>query len=198
MNFTRSILVGLAATALCAGCAKQEVVKHDQMIPTAPAAAQPASAAKPAAPAPAAKAPAEERIADGAIKEAQPAAAKAADAMGEQSAVQHLLEKVFFDFDSSALSPAARASLAKNADILKKHNLKVRIEGNCDELGSDDYNLSLGESRAASAVKYLKALGVPAERMSIISYGKEKPAVSGHDDAARAQNRRDEFVVLAK
>ncbi|GFO69560.1 peptidoglycan-associated lipoprotein [Geomonas limicola] len=198
MTFTKSVLLGLAATALCAGCAKQEVVKHDQMIPTTPAATQPASTPKSAAPAPVAKAPAEERLPDTSIKEAQPTPAKAAELKNDQGTVQNLLEKVFFDFDSSALSTAARTSLAKNAEVLKKSNLKIRIEGNCDELGSDDYNLSLGESRAASALKYLKALGVPAERMSIISYGKEKPAVGGHDDAARAQNRRDEFVVVSK
>lgn len=198
MNFTKSVLVGLVATALCAGCAKQEVVKHDEMIPAAPAAAQPASTPQQAAVAPAVKAPVEERLANTAIKEAQPAATKEADQKGANGAVQQALEKVFFDFDSSSLSPAARTSLAKNAEFLKKNNLKIRIEGNCDELGSDDYNLSLGETRAASALNYLKALGVPAERMSIVSYGKEKPAVPGHDDAARAQNRRDEFVVVTK
>lgn len=196
-NHFKSLAICLAAAAFCAGCAKTEMVKQDQMIPAAPAAAKPVVAAQPT-PAPAAKAPVDEHLANSAIKEAQ--VAPAADTKSaKDGALQTMLEKVYFDFDSSTLSPAARTTLDKNAKILKEQaGLKIRIEGNCDELGSDDYNLSLGESRAASARNYLKALGVPADRITIISYGKEKPAVTGHDYAARAQNRRDEFVVVAK
>jgi peptidoglycan-associated lipoprotein len=79
---------------------------------------------------------------------------------------------------------------------MKNNSLKVQIEGNCDERGSDEYNLALGEKRAKSAMKYLETLGVPAERLSVISYGKEKPADPGHDEAAWAKNRRDEFVLI--
>jgi peptidoglycan-associated lipoprotein len=82
--------------------------------------------------------------------------------------------------------------------IKKDSAAKVRIEGNCDERGSDEYNLALGEKRAKAAMEYLVTLGIPAERLSVISYGKEKPADPGHDEAAWAKNRRDEFVVLSK
>jgi peptidoglycan-associated lipoprotein len=107
-------------------------------------------------------------------------------------------EKIYFDFDSYVLSQQARDVLSKNADLLKNKDtsLKIQIEGNCDERGSDEYNLALGEKRAKSAFNYLVTLGVPAERLSVISYGKEKPVDPGHDEAAWAKNRRDEFVVI--
>jgi len=88
--------------------------------------------------------------------------------------------------------------LYKNAELLLKvqPDAKVKIEGHCDERGSAEYNLALGERRAKSAMQYLVTLGVKADRVSIISYGKEKPAVDGHDDAAWAKNRRAEFVII--
>ncbi len=109
------------------------------------------------------------------------------------------MAKIYFDFDSYNLSGAARSDLVKNAKLLKKDSVgKVRIEGNCDERGSDEYNLALGEKRANVAMRYLVTLGIPAERLSVISYGKEKPADPGHDEAAWARNRRDEFAVESK
>jgi len=105
------------------------------------------------------------------------------------------LRKIYFDFDSAALSEGARETLAKNAQFLTRQNSAVQIEGHCDERGSDEYNLALGERRARSAMEYLVRLGVPAQRLSIISYGSEKPVDPGHDEAAYAKNRRDEFVI---
>lgn len=74
--------------------------------------------------------------------------------------------------------------------------IKVRIEGNCDERGSDEYNLALGERRAQVAARYLTTLGISGERLSTISYGKEKPVDPGHDENAWARNRRDDFVII--
>lgn len=108
-------------------------------------------------------------------------------------------EKVYFDFDSSVLSQDARKKLVKNAEKLSKDGkVKIRIEGNCDERGSDEYNIALGERRAKAAMQYLATLGIPEKRLSTISYGKEKPAVEGHDEAAWAKNRRDEFVIVSQ
>jgi peptidoglycan-associated lipoprotein len=110
--------------------------------------------------------------------------------------LQKAFEKIYFDFDSSTLSGNARKSLAMNFAVLMQNPLpRIRVEGNCDERGSDEYNLALGERRAQAAVRYLTTLGVPADRFSIISYGKEKPTVPGHDETALAKNRRDEFVI---
>ena len=109
------------------------------------------------------------------------------------------INTIFFELDSYTLSPAARDTLAKNAAVMKKKGgVKVRIEGHCDERGSDEYNLALGEKRARAALDYLVTMGVPAARLSVISYGKEKPADPGHDEAAWGKNRRDEFAVVSR
>jgi peptidoglycan-associated lipoprotein len=106
------------------------------------------------------------------------------------------LEKIYFDFDSHSLSSKARESLVKNSEILKKDPaVIVQIEGHCDEKGSNEYNLALGEKRAQAAMKYLVTMGIPEKRLSVISYGKEKPAVAGHDEESWAKNRRDEFMI---
>jgi len=134
------------------------------------------------------------------VKEQPVKQAKVAESTaGQYEQMKSELNKIYFDFDSFKLSEPDRSSLAKNADLLKKDSTeKVRIEGNCDERGSDEYNLALGEKRANAAMQYLVTLGIPADRLSVISYGKEKPADPGHDEAAWAKNRRDDFVVISK
>ena len=113
--------------------------------------------------------------------------------------LQSALERIYFDFDSANLSEASRSALAKNAAALAKEaTSKIRIEGNCDERGSAEYNLALGERRAKAAQQYLVTMGVKQDRLSILSYGKEKPAAQGNDESAWAKNRRDEFVVVTK
>jgi peptidoglycan-associated lipoprotein len=104
------------------------------------------------------------------------------------------LPVVFFDFDSSALRPDAVATLNANADVLKgKAEVKIQVEGHCDERGTQEYNLALGERRALAVRDYLIKVGVAGERISTISYGEEKPAVDGHDEAAWGKNRRAQF-----
>ena len=111
--------------------------------------------------------------------------------------VQAELQKIYFNFDSADLSEESRSALSKNAEYLgRQAGVKVRIEGNSDERGSDDYNMSLGERRAKAAKDYLVNLGIASERLSTISYGEEKPAVAGHDEAAWAKNRRVEFFLI--
>jgi peptidoglycan-associated lipoprotein len=110
--------------------------------------------------------------------------------------LQAALEKIYFGFNSYELSDAARTSLARNSALFKRYSaIKVRIEGNCDESGSAEYNLALGEKRAIGAKRYLEMIGIPASSISTISYGKEKPANPGHNETAWAKNRRDEFVI---
>ena len=107
-------------------------------------------------------------------------------------------DTVYFDFDKSDLRQESRDALSKNAEaILKSYpNAKIQIEGHCDERGSAEYNLALGERRAQAAQKYLTTLSVKADNLSTISYGKEKPAVTGNDEAAWSKNRRAEFVLV--
>jgi peptidoglycan-associated lipoprotein len=106
------------------------------------------------------------------------------------------LEDVLFDFDSADLSETARALLERHAVWLQTHrNTRVIVEGHCDERGTVDYNLVLGERRAQAAREYLHGLGVAAERLTTVSFGKERPLDSGHQETSWARNRRAHFVV---
>ncbi len=103
-------------------------------------------------------------------------------------------EKIYFGFDKYDLSPQAQAVLQRKADIIRsKPNLRVLIEGHCDERGTQEYNIALGNRRALAAQRYLINLGVPANQLEAISYGEERPAAQGHNENAWAQNRRAEF-----
>ena len=180
------------------GCAKQEVVRKDDSIApavsTRPVNTTPT--AKPADTKSSEKAPLAAANTAPAPVDGQAAGAKS-DPATMAAEVQRQLEKVYFDFDSATLSDAARRTLTSNAAVFTRNpGVKVRVEGNCDERGSDEYNLAIGERRAKAAAQYLKTLGIGAERISTISYGKEKPAATGHDEAAWAKNRRDEFIVV--
>jgi peptidoglycan-associated lipoprotein len=110
-----------------------------------------------------------------------------------------LLKDVSFDFDKYDIRPQDISILKENAALLMKYlNVKVQIEGHCDERGTSEYNLALGERRANSVKKYLVSLGVPANRLSTISYGKEMPVDPGHHEEAWAKNRRAHMVILSK
>jgi peptidoglycan-associated lipoprotein len=114
----------------------------------------------------------------------------------EQDLVQNVGDRVFFDYDKSEIKPEGRQVLQRQADWLKKYsNVTVAVEGHCDERGTREYNLALGERRATAVKKMLVALGVAPNRVSTISYGKERPAVPGSTEAAWAQNRRGVTVV---
>ena len=105
-------------------------------------------------------------------------------------------DRIFFAFDRSDISPEARETLSRQADWLRRYpNVNVTIEGHCDERGTREYNLALGERRAQAAKNVLAASGIPASRISTISYGKERPAVVGSTEEAYAQNRRAVTVV---
>lgn len=176
---------------LASGCAKQAVVKSEELAP-------PAVAAKPAEPVPLPAPVKEEAVQPQPLQETKIAEAPVKEEAKPVQA-QIVLTKISFDFDSYILSQPARATLKKNAELLLKNPpFKVQIEGHCDERGSDEYNLALGEKRARHAMDYLVLLGVPASRLSIVSYGKEKPVDPGHDEAAWAKNRRAEFVIIAR
>jgi len=109
---------------------------------------------------------------------------------------QDVADRVFFATDSSEVDATAQAVLAKQADWLKSRpNLKITLEGHCDERGTREYNLALGERRANATKAYLVSLGVPTASITTISYGKERPAVDGHDESAWSQNRRAVTVV---
>lgn len=109
------------------------------------------------------------------------------------------MQTAYFPYDSYKLTGAARTAIQANADWLKANpSASVQVEGHCDERGTTEYNLALGERRANAAMDYLVKLGVERSRLSTISYGEERPSVQGSDESAWSKNRRAEFVVLSK
>lgn len=109
---------------------------------------------------------------------------------------QNVGDRVFFDFDKSTIKAEGQQTLQRQADWLKRYpNVTVTVEGHCDDRGTREYNLALGERRATAVQRALVALGVQANRIKTISYGKERPAVLGDNDAAWAQNRRGVTVI---
>jgi peptidoglycan-associated lipoprotein len=106
----------------------------------------------------------------------------------------HPGDAIYFDFDSYLLRNDARPELQKVAQEAKRAKA-VRIEGNCDERGTTEYNLALGDARARAAATYLERLGVRENRIATISYGSERPKIPGHNERAWAQNRRDDFII---
>ncbi len=173
-------LLMLCCFALAAGgCAKKEMVKEDEGLAQKDALTSQTPSATPTT-TPVSQEPV--------VKD---------ETLAESTMAIEPFETLYFDLDSYVLRQDARDALDKNAQWLMKNTASsVRLEGNCDERGSDEYNLALGEKRAKAAKNYLVTLGIPADRLAIISYGKEKPADPGHDEAAWAKNRRVDFVIV--
>lgn len=193
MKSIRNYVVALtvvAGTMMLYGCPKSAEVSstpenQPQKVEQAPAkpAEDAAAAAEAAAKAEAARKREDEERA------AKEAAAKAAAG----------LQPIYFDFDRSVIRDDAKPILKANAEYLKAHpKAKVRIEGNCDERGTIEYNQALGQRRAASAKKYLADMGIPGKRITLISYGKEKPVCTEATEECWQKNRRDELVVVSE
>ncbi|MCG6987597.1 MAG: peptidoglycan-associated lipoprotein Pal [Gemmatimonadetes bacterium] len=126
------------------------------------------------------------------------AAAAAARARAVAAARTTLQEMVHFDFDKSDIRPDAEAILQRKVAILRASpDVQLQIQGYCDERGSEEYNLALGQRRAESVRKYLEGFGLSDSRFTIISYGEERPLDPAHNEDAWAQNRRDQFVITA-
>jgi peptidoglycan-associated lipoprotein len=129
----------------------------------------------------------------------QRAADSAAALAATTTEVRNMLAAmIHFDFDRATLRPDDQATLDQKVSILNANaDLRIRISGNCDERGSDEYNLALGNRRATAAKQYLVSHGVDASRIETVSYGEERPIAMGHDEDSWAQNRRDEFEILS-
>lgn len=190
---TRSVtlMIVCAAAVLVTACAKKPL---PVARPVPPPAESPATdTPPPAAPSPRAVTDtpvvAEPTLAD------DPMASRSIDELNRDSP----LKPTFFFFDSDELTPEARTALDENAAILKRFpGWAVTIEGHCDERGTAEYNLALGERRAVAALSYLVSLGVEQRRIRTVSYGKEFPFDPGHDESSWARNRRAHFVITGK
>jgi peptidoglycan-associated lipoprotein len=198
-------IIGIIGLIVClsimvmTGCAKKSAVK-DQAVSAEEKAAADRAAEQARAKAEAeakARADQEARLAaeQKAKEEAEAKVAPQAAAVKEELTFKDVL----FDYDKFSLKPESRDILKQLAEWLTNNKNKiVLIEGNCDERGTTEYNLALGERRAKEAMKYLVELGVDGKRIKTISYGKERPFDPGHTEEAWAKNRRDHFVVTSK
>jgi peptidoglycan-associated lipoprotein len=205
--------VALIALVLCfsmslvTGCAKKAALKEGAAITQEQKAAAKAPEAKAATDDAAARERAlrEQALRDKAAKEAAEKAAKEAadkakkEAAAKKAAILKELQipDIYFDFDQYNLKPLAQTTLKNGAPAyLKYKDYKLVVEGHCDERGTVEYNLALGQKRADEAAKYLVDLGIEKNRVKTISYGKEMPVDKGHDEAAWSKNRRAHFVIF--
>jgi peptidoglycan-associated lipoprotein len=109
---------------------------------------------------------------------------------------QNRLQTIYFEYDAFDLSSTAQETLRQDAKVIEQYpDVKIQVQGHCDERGSEEYNLALGDKRARSARDYLVNLGISPDRLTTISFGEERPVDPGHDDTAWAKNRRGEFVA---
>ena len=180
---TVCLVMGLGAAA----CKKDPVVAVTPPPPVTTAPAKPPAPPPPPTPtaAPTPRALTEEEI----------MAQKSLDQLNQERP----LADVFFELDSSSIRDDARASLSTNATWLKRWtNMRINVEGHCDERGTAEYNLALGERRANAVKSYLVELGVPADRIVVVSKGKESPFCTESNEACWQQNRRGHFIITAK
>jgi peptidoglycan-associated lipoprotein len=213
-----SVWVGLVAIVLClsvaflTGCAKKSTLKEQAVV---------TQEQKPAAEAPAVAAPTAKAADDAAAREralreqalrdeaaaraaAEKAAKEAADKAKKEAAAKAAailkelqIPDIFFDYDKYNLKPLAQTTLKDGAPAYMKYrDYKLVVEGHCDERGTAEYNLALGEKRAMEAAKFLADLGIEKERIKTISYGKEMPLDKGNNEDAWAKNRRAHFVIF--
>jgi peptidoglycan-associated lipoprotein len=169
MNLRHFVLIGFAGTALFTGCAKKPPLHSAMEEPVPPKVS---------------------------VSKASPVVDTAALHRGQlQSQMAETFKTIYFGFDKSDLTPDGRATCTSIGAFMKgEPGVTVRVEGNADERGTEMYNLALGDRRANMARSYLVEYGIDSSRISTISYGKEKPAVEGHDEAAWSKNRRDDFT----
>jgi len=185
-RFVVIVLVSLAAA--CGG--KKPPIARPAPPPNSPA--PPVAAARPPAP--------PEPVAEPTLVPPEPVkddriASASLDDLNRNSP----LKPVFFEYDSSEISAEGKSMLDANAATLKKYSTwSITIEGHCDERGTAEYNLALGERRAVAARAYLVSLGIAADKLKWVSYGKEFPFDPSHDESAYVKNRRAHFVITAK
>jgi peptidoglycan-associated lipoprotein len=179
-----SLVAVLAVLTACGGRKPQEQPAPEPAPRPAPPSPAPAPRPEPAPP-PSPAQPAEDP--------------SAAAARATAAALAELAQPIHFDFDKSDIRPEDRPTLDRKAAILRANSgVRIRIAGHCDERGSDEYNLALGNRRALAAKQYLVNQGIAADRIETISFGEEQPVDPGHNEAAWAKNRRDEFEVTAR
>ncbi len=190
MNTTRNVAALMLALTAVAACKKKPVVAAEPVKPQTTVAQPP-------------------RVNQDSIDAANARAAKArADALAAEEARRNataiaaakatLAQQIYFDYDKDEIRDDQKATLEAKIPILTLNtNLRIRIAGNTDSRGSDEYNLALGQRRAATVKRYLVSRGIAESRIETVSFGEERPAVQGENEEAWAKNRRDEFEIIA-
>jgi peptidoglycan-associated lipoprotein len=189
------VLTAIAALSIASGCAKKKVAAA---TPPAP----PTATVESARPTPAPT----RTEASAPVRTPEPAPRSNMPDAATRARIDQLLARIedaYFDYDRHSLRPDAIAALKGDStelrDILKDYpDYKLTIEGHCDERGSAEYNIALGQARADAAKTYLVGVGVPAEQLGTVSYGKEKPACQDHEEGCWQKNRRIHIVAMAK
>jgi peptidoglycan-associated lipoprotein len=191
------LVIGLAAAVIAGACAKNPAPTTTPQ-PNADSAAAAERARQDSAAA--AQADAERRAREEAERVARQREADSLAALGRASEEVRsvLATMIHFDYDKASIRPDDMAMLDQKVAILQANpDLRIRITGHCDERGSDEYNLALGNRRAQAAKQYLVSHGIDASRIETQSFGEERPLVDGHDETAWSQNRRDEFEIIS-
>jgi peptidoglycan-associated lipoprotein len=187
------LLCGMTVALCLSGCPKRPVTSTaSPPAPTLPPALPPTAPTPPARPPAAAAAP----PAPPSVTPGPTAPAPATPPKPCAYAADDALKDIYFAFDKADIRPVEVKTLEANGTWLKRHdNSLVLIEGHCDERGTPEYNLALGQRRATSAMNYLVSRGIPASRITVVSYGKERPVCTEHTHACWARNRRAHFLV---
>ena len=191
----QALLITMSLSLLIGACARRPNIPAVAAPAPTQAAPTPAPAPPPPAPAPAPAAPAPAPPAPAPVVTAAPAPMP----MPKEFQPNDNVKPIYFDFDKSVIRPGDAKTLDASAAYLKQNtNLLVLIEGHCDERGTNEYNLALGDRRAKAAMNYLVAQGISADRMTIVSYGEERPVCTEHNEACWSKNRRDQFMTKEK
>jgi len=206
-NLVIATLVAFAFSSvlLLSSCAKKQVITEEKEVKAPEKEVAKVEEEKPAVPAAKEEVvPREEEAKIERLKELEAAKKEEPEekideekAWMERRAAKFEAESIYFDFDKSFIKLEYRPILHEKAAFLKDYpEMNVRIEGNCDERGTNEYNLALGERRGNSAKNFLVSLGIAADRIEIISYGEERPRAMGHNEDSWSQNRRDDFMLI--
>jgi len=193
------VVFAVSSIFLLCSCAKKQVVAEEEEITAPPVGPEVVIVEEEELPAVEVAKEVEEEGEVVETYEIELAEEREVEAVEEGLAAKFEGKPIYFDFDKSFIKPEYRPVLEEKAALLKDNpNIHIRIEGNCDERGTNEYNIALGERRANSAKSFLVSLGISPDRVETISYGEERPFSLGHDEDSWSKNRRDDFLIIGE
>lgn len=191
------LVFAFSSVFLLSSCAKKQLITEEKEMEAPPKEVAKVEEEKPAVPAAKEEEAKIERLKELEEVKKEEVPVDEEKAWMERRAAKFEAESVYFDFDKSFIKLEFRPVLQEKAAFLKDYpDMRVRIEGNCDERGTNEYNLALGDRRSDSAKNFLISLGIASDRIETISYGEERPRALGHNEDSWSQNRRDDFMLV--